>query len=86
MLANSVGLIDNGYRGELLVCFKFIRPIHESEINSGQQLDFTSIKKYKKGEKIAQLVAKETIEINFDIVEETNISDRNVGGFGSSGN
>ena len=54
ILANSVGVIDSGYRGEIQVRFKTIPD--------------TTI--YKVGDKIAQLIIKPYPEIQFEEVEE----------------
>ena len=70
-LANSVGVIDSGYRGEIQFTF-----------NKTQGLD--SIK-YKIGDRIGQLVILPYPQIQ--LVEEQQLSDteRGEGGFGSSG-
>lgn len=70
ILANSVGVIDSGYRGEIQVRFKTIPD--------------TTI--YKVGDKIAQLIIKPYPEIQFEEVEELSDTDRGEGGFGSTGN
>lgn len=70
VLANSIGLVDEGYRGELLFRFKQIT------------IDKPS---YKKGDKIGQLVVRKTIRAAFEEVQELGSSDRGTGGFGSSG-
>jgi dUTP pyrophosphatase len=70
-LANSPGLIDAGYRGELIV--------------AAVNLDRTEAVKIARGDRIAQLVivALPTIEPRW--VEELPDSDRGTGGFGSTG-
>ena len=92
MLANSVGLIDCGYRGELLVRFKYItqpEDIHARIL--GHQATIPLLTKvnmdkiYTKGERIAQLVIAETHKVEFEIVEELSETDRGKGGFGSTG-
>jgi len=79
-LANSIGLVDEGYRGELLVRFKYIQPRHPNKIVRN-----VDIKKYRKGDKIAQLVIRKTQRANFLFADELSISARGGGGFGSSG-
>lgn len=71
LLANSVGLIDSSYRGELKLRFKSIVPM--------------AAKKYKVGEKIGQLVIIPYPKIQFTEVEELSNTSRGQGGFGSSG-
>jgi dUTP pyrophosphatase len=70
-LANSPGLIDSGYRGELkvvLVNLDFDAPIH-----------------IHRGDKIAQLVVQKVEHVIVEISEELSHSERGPGGFGSSG-
>mgnify|MGYP001269436654 CR=1 FL=1 len=75
MLANSIGLIDEGYRGEILVRFKVIPS------NMGASL----VKRYQAGDRIAQLVIRKTEKASFELVEELDDTSRGDGGFGSSG-
>lgn len=73
-LANSIGLIDEGYRGEIMVRFKIAVSDHDDYFSG-----------YKKGDKIAQLVVKKTIRANFIEVDELSDTERGDGGFGSTG-
>lgn len=70
MLSNAVGVIDAGYRGEIL--FKF-RPTR------------TIPKVYNVGERIGQLVIVKMHQLTPEIVDELPPSDRGQGGYGSSG-
>lgn len=74
VLANSIGLIDNGYRGELIFRFKIVPRANGSILS----------KVYEKGDKIGQIVVRRTIDL--PILEVENLSDtvRGEGGFGSS--
>ena len=92
MLANSIGLIDAGYRGELLVRFNYttqpedlIAKIqgHQATVPMFTKVNMEKI--YTKGERIAQLVIAETHAVEFEIVEELSDTDRGKGGFGSTG-
>ena len=74
VLANSVGMIDNGYRGELLFRFKLIKP------SVGPPSKF-----YKKGDKIGQIVIRKTESLPIVEVDELSSTERGDGGFGSSG-
>ena len=92
MLANSIGLIDAGYRGELLVRFNYTTQPEDlvARIHGHQAIVpmFTKVnmdKIYTKGERIAQLVIAETHSAEFEIVEELSDTDRGKGGFGSTG-
>tara|TARA_Y100001973_G_scaffold106046_1_gene181736 strand:- start:5174 stop:5590 length:417 start_codon:yes stop_codon:yes gene_type:complete len=68
-LANAVGVVDSGYRGEIILKFDL----------SGGIL-------YKVGDRIAQLMLVPIPSINFVEVVNLPRSDRDTGGFGSSGN
>lgn len=72
-LANSVGVIDSGYRGEIKLRFK---------VTGTYTIDESF---YKKGDKIGQLVILPYPHIN--LVESTELSDsvRGSGGFGHTG-
>lgn len=80
ILANSVGLIDNGYRGTIKLRFKYILQFKDLTLG---KINFSRI--YKKGDKIGQLVFAKTIcpeIIESEVMSETN---RGEGGFGSTG-
>ncbi len=70
-LANSPGLIDSGYRGEVKVVV----------VN----LDANSSIDIRRGDKIAQLVIQEVERAEWDVVDDLPGSPRGEGGFGSSG-
>lgn len=70
-LSNSVGVIDSGYRGELLVYFDI--PSNKSEF-------------YSKDKAVAQLIIIPYPQIEFEEVNELSDSTRGEGGFGSSNN
>lgn len=77
-LANSVGLIDNGYRGELKLRFKVTNK------SNGDSTRLPII--YEVGDKIGQLVLRKTITANIIEVDSLSSTDRGSGGFGSTGN
>lgn len=83
VLANSIGLVDEGYRGEILVRFKIVpNPSHMgSELG---QLLWSPIT-FKKGDRIAQLVIRKTAKAQFEWVDELTETQRGAGGFGSTG-
>lgn len=70
-LCNSVGVIDSGYRGEIIL--KFDRK------GSGDTL-------YNPGDRVGQLMVVPIPSIQFVEVSNLENTDRGVGGFGSSGN
>lgn len=78
VLANSVGVIDSDYRGELILNFRVVPETSSASI-------FKMATAYKVGERVGQLVLMECPKI---VVEEvTDLADTARGdkGFGSSG-
>lgn len=74
VLANSVGLVDESYRGPIIVRFKIVP--NGKDIGPG----------YKKGDKIAQLVIRKTEKAFFEWSDNLSDTARGDGGFGSTGN
>ena len=70
-MANTPGLIDSHYRGELKVV--------------AVNLDPTAPIKIERGERIAQLVVQKVPVVQLVEVDELDVTDRGAGGFGSSG-
>ena len=71
ILANSVGLVDSGYKGELKVRFK--------KIGNKDKI-------YELGDKVAQLVLMPiAIATSIEVVEELTPTERGSGGFGHTG-
>ena len=73
ILGNSVGVIDSGYRGE--VVFKFKQ--YGEDVGCGYE-------EYEIGDRIGQIIIMPIPEIKFNVVDELSSSDRGVGGFGST--
>lgn len=69
-LSNSIGLIDGGYRGEIIAAVDNIKS--ESYL-------------VEPGQRLFQLVGMDGSPISLRIVEELTDSSRGVGGFGSTG-
>lgn len=70
-MANTPGLIDAHYRGELKVC----------AVNLDAHEDIV----IERGERIAQLVIQKVLVVTLVEVDELDETDRGEGGFGSSG-
>lgn len=70
-MANTPGLIDAHYRGELKIC----------AINLDPQNDIA----IKRGDRIAQLVIQRVPAVSLVEVDDLDETDRGAGGFGSSG-
>lgn len=73
-LANSVGVIDSSYRGEIILKFKIIPNLHTRDL-----------KEYHHGDKIGQLIVIPYPELEWVEVEELSNTERGDKGFGSSG-
>ena len=69
-LANAVGLIDAGYRGEIMAV-----------VDNIKKEDYT----VEPGQRLFQLVAMDGSPIHFELVEELSDTTRGGGGFGSTG-
>ena len=69
-LSNSIGLIDAGYRGEII-----------ASVDNISNKSY----KIKVGQRLFQLVAMDGSPINFKLVDELTDSERGIGGFGSTG-
>ena len=70
-LSNAVGLIDAGYRGEIMAAVDNIK-------DSSYRLE--------KGQRLFQLVSMNGESIHFDLVDTLSDTSRGKGGFGSTGN
>lgn len=69
----EAGVIDEDYRGEIIVMASFHKTSSKSEFN------------IKKGDKIAQLLLVPTPKFEIEEIEELSETDRGERGFGSSG-
>jgi dUTP pyrophosphatase len=72
-LANSVGVIDSGYRGEIIFRYKFKRNEH-----------FASMRRFKEGDRVGQLLIIPYPTIELEEVAELSSTERDTGGFGST--
>ena len=70
-MANTPGLIDSHYRGELKICAINLDPKEDIVI--------------RRGDRIAQLVIQKVPIVELVEVDELDETDRGAGGFGSSG-
>jgi dUTP pyrophosphatase len=95
MLANSVGVIDSGYRGNIKVCFKYIIQPEDMKIIEGKSIRGKQAKGivssinpqriYQQGDKIAQLIPCKHNHLLINYVDELGKTERGTGGFGSTG-
>lgn len=101
MLTNSVGVVDSGYRGEVMFKFKpvaFFAGADCSECGDTLSFDFTilpgskfadskefGINLYEVGDRVGQIIIMPYPQVTFQEVSELSSTDRGVGGFGSTG-
>lgn len=69
--ANCTGVIDADYRDSIKVA------LHN---------DTTTIQRIEAGDRIAQLIIQPFESVEFNVVDELTNTERNLGGFGSTGN
>ena len=69
-MSNSIGLIDGGYRGEIMASCDNIKNVSYT---------------IKKGQRLFQLVATDSSAISYKIVDLLENTSRGQGGFGSTG-
>lgn len=69
-MSNSIGLIDGGYRGEIIAMVDNIK---------------TEDHTVRSGDRLFQLVAMDGSPITFELVDELSETTRGTGGFGSTG-
>ena len=69
VLSNCVGVIDSGYRGEIMLKFR------STESN----------KAYGVGDRVGQLIIMPYPQVEFEEVENLSTTDRGSGGYGSTG-
>lgn len=95
LLSNSVGVIDSGYRGEVMMKFKSsIRNLTLMSLvkiifkKNGNKLkifnEFSG--DYKIGDRIGQLIIIPYPTIEFEEADELSETERGKGGYGSTGN
>jgi dUTP pyrophosphatase len=79
-VANSPGTVDSDYRGEICI----IMTNASGYKSKGNTLEYV-ISKVKKGDRIAQGVICPVVQVELEVVEELDDTDRGAGGFGSTG-
>lgn len=79
-LVNSVGVIDSGYRGEIILKFK---PTLFYDVEGEKIWDEVNTPRYKVGERVGQLIILPYPQIEF-VEGDLSESERGEGGFGST--
>ena len=75
LLSNSVGILDSGYRGEVIFKFK------PSDCN----IEIDELDTYQVGDRIGQIIILPYPQIEFELIDELSDTQRGSGGFGSTG-
>ena len=75
-LANSVGVVDSGYRGEIKLRFKYT--------NSDPLSSIGGESRYQIGDRVAQIMIVPHPTIEFEETHELTETERGEGGFGST--
>lgn len=90
-LSNAVGVIDAGYRGEIMAKFKPTLPAWEGEDDGktetlvGGYSECEFVESYEVGDRIAQLIILPYPEVEFVEADSLSGSERGEGGYGSTG-
>ena len=77
-LTNCVGVIDSGYRGEIMAKFKPVMGSYETI------LELFESNEYEIGDRVVQLLIIPYPQIELEEVEELSDTERGYGGFGST--
>lgn len=92
VLTNGVGILDAGYRGEVMAKFKFVVSAWRHKSLKGKRkenfypnYDNPNYEIYDIGERIAQLIIMPYPETEFEEADELSTTDRGEGGYGSTG-
>ena len=74
-LANCVGVVDSGYRGEISFRYKFAKDAF-----------FANLKRFQDGDRVGQLVIIPYPQIEMEESDKLSDTERGEGGYGSTGN
>ena len=93
LLSNSVGVIDSGYRGEVMLKFKSsassfsLKTLIKLIFNSDAKITLINnlSTSYCIGERIGQIIILPYPQIEFEEAEELSETERGNGGYGSTG-
>ena len=87
-LANSVGIIDAGYRGDMLACLTNTSPMladYIKDFSSGEDVMNKYVYNVVRGERLVQICAPDLSPFSVKFVKNLNDTLRGAGGFGSTG-
>lgn len=79
ILTNSVGILDSGYRGEIMFKYKpNYQYFQKTDAEKNEQI-------YLVGDRVGQLIVMPFPEVVWEVVEELSETERGSGGYGSTG-
>ena len=89
-LTNAVGVIDSGYRGEVMAKFKPAVRAFKTDYGRYKNIIFfglhnNTVTAYNVGDRIAQLIIMPLPKIELEEATELSTTDRGTDGYGSSG-
>lgn len=82
ILANSVGIIDAGYRGSIKAAVKYIPSYEDFKLMNS---DIQPTYNIKKGTRLFQICSPDLRELRFKLTNTLSNTSRGEGGFGSTG-
>ncbi len=87
LMANSCPTLDNNFRGEIKIRFKYYVQMSDITLFEGNRLGarVNLDKCYKINDRIAQARPVKSVDIDWVVVDNLDSTARNEGGFGSSG-
>ena len=83
ILTNHCGIVDSGYRGEVM--FKY-KPYEWNDNSKDSLLETVKFETYKIGDRIGQGIILPYPHIEFEEIQELSETERGDSGYGSSGN
>ncbi len=82
-MANSVGIIDSDYRGEVCFIGECVKTKFEQDVQKTVLTAFSFV--VKSGERIAQIIVDKNEDVDLVQVDELSETERGAKGFGSTG-
>ena len=92
VLTNHCGIVDSGYRGEVMFKYAKYQRFSGIDLDTNESLYSTEksfnekLLNYKVGERIGQLIILPYPPVEFEEVEVLSETERGTGGYGSTGN
>jgi len=94
LLSNCVGVVDSGYRGEVMLKFRRVMKMKKDRRCLGMDYyedviapedDIRRYMEYEVGERIGQIIILPYPKVTFQVADSLSDSDRGAGGYGSTG-